>query len=163
GPNAGGAAGRLMIARCTQTLMMAALAAIIALPSWSANLRVAADGAPLQHAIDQALSGDVVVLEPGEHKGPVIIDKTLTLQGEKGAALVGKGEGSVITVNEPGTVVRNLEIRGSGKDLFAMDSGIFVAQTAEGARIEDNAILDNLIGIYLHGAREALAKGNRIV
>jgi nitrous oxidase accessory protein len=44
-----------------------------------------------------------------------------------------------------------------------MDSGVFVEQSATGARVEDNAIIGNLVGIYLHGAEDALAKGNRIV
>lgn len=153
-----------MLRRFTSTLGMAALAAaILTMPAWAATIRKAADGAPLQPVLDRAAPGDVVVLAPGEHPGPVTIGKALTLQGEPGAVIAGGGKGSVITVTAPGAVVRGLEIRGSGTDLYAMDSGVFVAQTATGTRIEDNALLGNLVGIYLHGAEDSLASGNRIV
>jgi nitrous oxidase accessory protein len=143
---------------------MAALAvAILASPAWAATIRKAADGSPLQPVLDRASPGDVIVLEGGEHQGPVTIDKTLTLEGEAGAAVMGNGKGSVITVKAPRSIVRGLEIRGSGKDLYGMDSGIFVAQSATGARMERNAILSNLVGIYLHGAEDSLAQGNRII
>ena len=142
---------------------MAALAAVIlACPVSAATIRKAADGLPLQPVLDRASPGDVIVLQ-GEHQGPVTIGKTLTLEGEPGALIMGNGKGSVITVKAPQSIVRGLEIRGSGKDLSGMDSGIFVAQTATGARVEKNAIIGNLVGIYLHGARDSWALGNRII
>src|SRR5690606_12881354 len=134
-PHVRGAAGRLMSASCVMSkLGMAALAAaVLAMPAWAATVRKAANGAPLQAVIDRASPGDVIVLAEGEHGGPVVIDKTVTVQGEAGAVVVGSGKGSVITITAPQTVVRGLEIRGSGTDLFEMDSGVFVAQTATGA------------------------------
>ncbi len=145
-------------------LGMAALAAVIlACPASAATIRKAADGSPLQPVLDRAASGDVIVLQGGEHQGPVTVNKTLTLEGESGAVVMGNGKGSVITVKAPQSIVRGLEVRGSGKDLYGMDSGIFVAQTATGARVEKNAIIGNLVGIYLHGARDSSALGNRIV
>jgi nitrous oxidase accessory protein len=143
--------------------MAALAAAILAMPAGAATIRKIADGSPLQAVIDRAAVGDVVILAPGEHRGGITIGKTLTLEGEPGAMVVGNGKGSVITVAAPRTVVRGLEIRGSGTDLFEMDSGVFVEQSATGARVEDNAIIGNLVGIYLHGAEDALAKGNSIV
>jgi nitrous oxidase accessory protein len=44
-----------------------------------------------------------------------------------------------------------------------LDSGVFVAQSATGAVVEDNKIVDNLNGIYLHGAANSLARHNEIV
>ena len=153
-----------MALRGLSTLGMAALAAaILAMPAGAATIRKTADGSPLQAVIDRAAVGDVVILAPGKHRGGITIGKMLTLEGEPGAMVVGNGKGSVITVAAPRTVVRGLEIRGSGTDLFEMDSGVFVEQSATGARVEDNAIIGNLVGIYLHGAEDALAKGNRIV
>jgi nitrous oxidase accessory protein len=142
---------------------MAALAAVLALPAWAETIHQKADGRPLQGVIDRAMAGDVIVLAKGEHAGPVVLDKTLTLQGEPGAGVAGSGRGSVIIVNAAQSVVRGLEITGSGKDLFGMDSGVFVAQTAAGTRVEENLITGNLIGIYLHGAKDSLAKGNTVV
>ena len=143
--------------------MAAIFAAIPATPAWSALYLQRPDGGSLQTVMDAAKPGDVVRLQAGKHDGPVTIGKTLTLEGEPGAVIAGNGTGSVITVTAPRSIVRGLEITGSGRNLSEMDSGVFVAKTATGARIEDNAILGNLVGIYLHGAEDSIARGNRIV
>lgn len=140
----------------------AALSAALAGPAFAERLDVAA-GEDVQAVLDRAAAGDVVVLEDGTHRGPVRIEKRLTLEGAPGAVLVGPGRGSVITVVSPGAVVRGLTIRGSGRDLEAMDAGIFVKQSATGAVVEGNRIEGNLYGIYLHGAEDSLAAGNVIV
>ena len=153
----------MMIRRTISTLGMATLVAVLALPAWAATILKPADGSTLQPVLDRAAAGDVSVLATGEHGGPVLIDKPLTLEGESGAVVVASGSGSVVTVTAPRSIVRGLEIRGSGRSLSEMDSGVFVAKTATGTRVEDNAIIGNLVGIYLHGAKDSLAKGNSIV
>ena len=47
-----------------------------------------------------------------------------------------------------------LEVRGSGRDLEAMDAGIFVERTAARAVVAANRLENNLYGVYLHGAPE---------
>ncbi len=117
----------------------------------------------LQAVLDAAAPGDVVILAAGQHAGPLRIHTPLILEGQAGAVVQGNDEGTVITVEAPGTVVRDLAITGSGRDLSAMDSGVFVTKAAEGAVIERNTLTGNLYGIYLHGATNAIARGNRIV
>jgi len=143
--------------------MAAIFAAVLASPSAAGIIVKQADGGDLQAIVERASPGDVLRLATGEHKGPITLDKTLTLEGEPGAVIVGNGKGSVITVNAPRSIVRGLEIKGSGTDLFGMDSGVFVAQSASGTRVEDNVLTGNLVGIYLHGAEDSVAKGNKIV
>lgn len=143
--------------------MAAFLAALPGSPAWAELILQAPGTGSLQAVIDAASPGDVIRLQAGKHEGPVTIAKTLTLEGHSGAVVAGGGSGSVITVTAPRSIVRGLEIRGSGRNLSEMDSGVFVAKTATGTRVEDNTILDNLVGIYLHGAEDSLAKGNRIV
>lgn len=116
----------------------------------------------LASAATAAEPGEVMRLAPGVHRGPITIDRPLVLDGGGEAIVEGSGRGSVVTVTAPGAVVRGLTVRGSGTSLETMDSGIFVARTAIGARIEDNRIEDNLFGVYLHGARDALVQNNVI-
>jgi nitrous oxidase accessory protein len=136
--------------------------AVSGCPAGAAEIVVPAGAAPLQAAVDAAAPGDVLQLAPGQHHGPVVVSKALTLAGEPGAVLKGGGQGSVVTLEAPGTVVRGLSIEGSGMDLDAMDAGVFATEAATGAVVEDNAILGNLYGIYLHGSRDAIARNNRI-
>jgi nitrous oxidase accessory protein len=143
--------------------MVALFAAISGHPAGAAEIAVPADTMPpLQVAVDGANPGDVVRLAPGMHVGPVVISKALTLQGEPGAVLKGDGRGSVVLLEAPDAAVRNLRIEGSGMDLDTLDAGVFAAPTATRALIEDNIIVGNLYGIQLHGAQDAVARGNRI-
>lgn len=130
-------------------------------PAWAARVVVEPGMSP-QAALDGAHEGDVIVLAPGAHQGPVFITRSVTLEGSEGAAVTGPGQGNVITVSAPRAVVRGLTIRGSGLDLEAMNSGVFVEKTATGAVIERNRIEGNLYGIYLHGAEDAVAQDNEI-
>jgi len=142
--------------------LTALVAASHVLPSQAAELRLQ-PGADVQSALARAAEGDVVILPAGAYRGPVRIDRRLTLQGEPGAVVTGPGQGSVVTVLAAGAGVRGLTVHGSGMNLEALDSGIFVAKTASGAVIENNGIEGNLYGIYLHGAENAVATGNRII
>ncbi|MBR0700833.1 nitrous oxide reductase family maturation protein NosD [Bradyrhizobium diazoefficiens] len=124
----------------------------------SAETLTAAPGQSLQAVLDGARAGDVVALAAGEYHGAIRIDRPLQLVGSREAVLDGDGDGNVITVSAPDVTVRGLTIRGSGRDLQAMNSGIFLQKTAERATIEDNRLVGNLFGVYVHGAR-----GSRVV
>jgi nitrous oxidase accessory protein len=142
------------------------LAAVVAagLPSPSRAERIAVTpGEDLQAVLDRAADGDEVVLAAGEHKGPVRLDKRLTLQGEPGAVVQGPLQGSVVTVLAPDAVVRGLTVRGSGMDLEKMDSGVFVEKSAKRALIEGNRVEGNLYGVYIHGPEDALVTRNTII
>lgn len=118
----------------------------------SAETLTLASGQLTQSVLDRAQDGDVITLAAGEHKGPLRIERRVTLQGEPGAILTGNGEGSVIGVYGPGAAIRGLTIKGSGRDLQTMDSGIYLEKTAERALVENNRIIGNLFGVYVHGA-----------
>ncbi len=140
-------------------LLTAALAAV---SSARAAERAVAAGTPVQPILDEAGDGDVVRLGPGTHRGPLRIERRMVLTGEPGAVVEGTGEGSVIVV-EAEASVRGLTVRGSGDDLSAEDSGIFVGKNGDGALIEDNRLEDNLFGIYLWGPDDAVARGNTVI
>jgi nitrous oxidase accessory protein len=131
-------------------------------PTLAARVLVPPGETDLQAVLDRAADGDTIVLQ-GEHRGPVRIARRLTLEGEPGAVLLGPGAGNVVTVTAPGAVVRGLTIRGSGTNLEAMDAGVFVEESATAAVIEGNRLEGNLYGIYLHGARNSVARNNQIV
>ncbi|MCO5158123.1 MAG: nitrous oxide reductase family maturation protein NosD [Aquamicrobium sp.] len=146
------------------TIAMAALAAALAaFPAAAKTVSVPAGAAKtLQMFLDLARPGDVLRLAPGEHRGPVTISTTVTVEGEPGAEIVGNGKGSVVIVTAPGAVVRGVTVRGSGTNIPTLDSGIFLDRTAKGAVAENNEVIGNLYGIYIQGADDALVKDNRI-
>ena len=143
--------------------MLAAACLIAMAPAaLAAELRIEA-GTPVQPQIHAAQAGDVIRLGPGQHAGPLLIDKSLTLSGESGAVLQGDGQGSVVTVTAEDVIIEGLEIRDSGTDLPAMDSGVLVQRTAKRAIVRNNQLLQNLFGVYLHGADDSLVENNTII
>ena len=116
----------------------------------------------LEKAVQSAVDGDVLTLKAGVYKGPLVIDKSINIIGETGAVIEGDGESSVITVLAPDVTVKNVEITGSGISLADQDSGIFLDKTATNAIVENNRLVDNLIGIYVSGAKDSRVVKNRI-
>lgn len=116
----------------------------------------------LAAAIAAAQPGDVLHLEPGRHDGPVTLDKPLTLAGGGQAELDGRGQGSVITITGPDTVVRGLTILGSGSSHETIDSGIQIKKGGDRALIQGNRLTGNLYGVDVHGGIDVQVRGNRI-
>ncbi len=129
----------------------------------AAERYVPADPGALARIIALAEPGDVLILEPGRHFGPVTIDRQLTLDGRGNAIIDGNGVGSVVTVTANNVVVRGLELVGSGSSHQEIDSGVKLMQTAVGTQVIDNVLRGNLYGVDIHGARDSLVRGNTIV
>ena len=132
-----------------------AAAAVVAVPA----------GANLQQAVAAAAAGDVLQLAPGEYRGNLVIDKPLTLQGppDRSAIIVGERQGRTIWVQAANVSLRQLSIRHSGLSLPDMDAGVFLDRGAHHALVEQNDILDNLMGVYVWGPEAATVRANRIV
>jgi nitrous oxidase accessory protein len=79
----------------------------------------------LQAVLDRAQDGDVIELAPGQYNGAIRIERRVVLSGRPGAVLDGGGTGNVVTVTAPEVIIRGVTIRGSGRDLEKMDSGVF--------------------------------------
>jgi nitrous oxidase accessory protein len=117
----------------------------------------------LAAVVAAAAPGDVLLISPGRHSGPVVVDKPLTLRGQPGAVVDGGGHGRVIQVSAPDVTISGLDITGSGLDLETMDAGIFLDKAAVRAVVEGNRLADNLVGVYVWGAADARVEGNTIV
>ncbi|QQO22600.1 nitrous oxide reductase family maturation protein NosD [Bradyrhizobium diazoefficiens] len=128
----------------------------------AAETLTAAPDRPLQELLDRAKDGDVVELASGVYKGTIRIDRSVILSGSAGAVLDGGGTGNVITVSAPDVALRGLTVRGSGNDLQAMNSGIFLEKKALRASVEDNHLSGNLFGVYIHGAAGSQVLRNEI-
>ncbi len=129
----------------------------------AAERRVAAGDGALAAAIAAAAPGDVLLLDPGLHQGPVVLDKPLTLDGQGGQARIdGAGQGSVITITGEGAVVRGLVITGSGSKHETIDSGVQLTKTSRRAVVEGNRLVGNLFGVDAHGTQDSVIRGNLI-
>ncbi|WP_150523116.1 nitrous oxide reductase family maturation protein NosD [Roseibium sediminis] len=121
----------------------------------------ATEGA-LSNILKQAQAGDVLRLAEGDHDGPIVMDLPLTLSGNGKARVLGNGTGSVITVNAADVVIEGLELTGSGLSHETLDAGVKLHKTAHRTIIRNNRILNNLTGVDVHGAHDAVVSNNLI-
>lgn len=138
------------------------LSMLIALPLWASEKHVAPGQGTLATAIAGANPGDVLVLKPGLHIGPIIIDRPLTLTGGHDAIIDGAGEGTVVTIDAPDVSILNLTVTGSGLNSQETDAGIKILKKADRVVIENNRVLGNLHGIDVHGGHDAQVRDNTI-
>jgi nitrous oxidase accessory protein len=120
------------------------------------------DGA-LQAAIDSARNGDTLVLTSGIYTGSINIHRSLNLLGNKSSVIDGESSAHVVIVSAPDVLIKGLTIQHSGKNLESEDSGVFVTDEGDRARIEDNHFENNLIGVYLKGPESVTVSDNVII
>ncbi len=115
---------------------------------------------PLQAWLDTALPGTTLRLPPGKYRGPAIINKPLTVEGNGKVVVDAGGRGTVLTIKADRVTIRGLTLRSSGDSHDTIDGAIM----AEGKEllIENNVLEDVLFGISLHKTTDSIVRGNRI-
>jgi len=146
-------------------LQAKALACVVvgwAAPALAATLQVSAAGEPttLGAALAAARPGDVIEVAAGRYRENLVIDKPVTLVGRGEPEIVGLGKGDVVLVTADGVTIRGFAVSGSGNRMISSDAGVKIAGAR--AHVADCRLYDNLFGVYLKGAREALVERNAI-
>lgn len=145
--------GVAVVARWVAAIAVAALAAT-ASPAAARTWRVGADAVDLAQALTLAAAGDVVELGGGVHRGPVVIDRALTLAGP--GTIAGSGRGHTLRVTVAGVVVRGVEVTHSGQDLQTSDACVWLGPQAVGTRVQDVVVRQCCFGIYLDQAPQSV-------
>ncbi|MDR9436995.1 MAG: nitrous oxide reductase family maturation protein NosD [Thiohalophilus sp.] len=130
--------------------------------TYAATFRINPDRHDLVEVIANANAGDTLLLEPGEYRANLIIEKPLTLQGQTGAIIDGNNHGDVIRIRSSDVTIRNLRLRNSGANLTDMNAVVFIEDTAYRTTIEDNRIESSAFGIWLQNTEEAMISNNEI-
>lgn len=98
--------------------------ALGATPARAAVLRAAPGAAA--GVLTAAQPGDTVTLARGVHPGVLLVRTRIVLRGEPGAVIEGSPSGDALDIVASGTIVENLEVHGSGRDVMRVDSGVHV-------------------------------------
>jgi len=122
----------------------------------SGEIVVPRDYGSIQEAIDAASVGDVVHVNEGVYEENLVVDKNVTLIGDK--AII-KGDGIRDTVR---IVSRDAKFVGFNivADGLSWGSGIYAK--AYGAYITDNVVCNHTYGIHLFDSSSIVLKNNRI-
>ena len=114
----------------------------------------------LQAAIHAAEPGATIRVPSGVHRGPFVLDKSVTLEGEPGAILEGSGDGDVVKITAAHAAVRGLIVRGTGVSLDKENSGILVM--ADDVTVENVTLTDVLFGVYARQANRIVVRNNQV-
>lgn len=144
-------------------LCVALLAALVPALAGAGERIVPAKPGALAAAIAGAGPGDVLVLAPGRHDGPVTLDRPITLDGRNEAIIDGQGRADVIRVTGADVVLRGLTLIGSGNAHPVVDAAVKLDRSAERALVENNVMIENLVGVHVFGATDSVVRGNTII
>jgi nitrous oxidase accessory protein len=150
-----------------------------------------APGSKLQTRIDEAADDAALCLSPGSYRGPLVIERAVTIWGSREAVVLSTGQGTTIEVAADGATLLGFTVDGSGGRFDTLDAAIHVVADdirVEGVRVQNAAfgilvekanravIIDNLVqgpdegplglrgdGIRLWETRDSEVRGNRVV
>ncbi len=89
--------------------------------------------------------GGTLTLPSGSYRGDLVIDRSITIEGDGMPLIVGSRSGTVITVTAPGTTLKGIHVTGSGHGPGGQPAGIRVA--ADGVEIDGVIVADSYMGI----------------
>lgn len=129
----------------------------------AADIRVEPGPDALVRAVETARPGDRLILAGGAYQGGLVLTRPIEIIGNGDAEVTGTGTGSVITIDAADVVIEGLKLTGSGTSHQTIDSGVQMTKKALRAIVRNNRLEDNLYGVDIHGARDALVEGNTII
>lgn len=114
----------------------------------------------LQELVNDAPAGSVLKLKPGRYSGPVVVNKTLTIEGGGQVVVDGGGSGTVFVLEANDAILRGLHLTNSGSSHDSDDACLNV----RGDRNLIEAIrIDNcLFGIDLKKSNSNIVRRNTI-
>lgn len=116
----------------------------------------------IQDRVNDAGSAATITIPGGVYIGNLVISRSVVLVGQGDVVFDGGGQGDVVRVRAPDVTLQGLLIRNSGKNLTAMNAGVFVERSAERVRIVNNSFDNVAFGIWLDGCRGPVIADNRI-
>jgi len=138
------------------------------------------EGQRIQDAINDASSGDIILVEPGVYPEKIVVNKSnLTVKGE-GSQFVfidGCGDGPVVRVSGDGVVFGGFTVRNGGSkpgvevsgDCVALVNNSFVGcgygvqlYYCSGVVVQRNSFSGNTVGISLYGASNSSIANNTV-
>ena len=138
-------------------LLLLVGAALMGHPAAASAAPVAQD---LQAMINDAPPGSTLTVPAGTYSGPVVIDKTLTVEGVGWPVIDAGRNGDVVKITADGVTLRGFVIQGSARDVSDEPTGIRLQ--GDRAVIENNHLRDVLYGITLHESDGHIVRNNSI-
>ena len=114
----------------------------------------------LQAWLDAAPAGSHLRLPAGNYRGPAVLKKPLSVEGDGQVTIDAEGKGTVLTVKASDVTLRGLRFTGSGGSHDALDAGVVLS--GNHIVFENNVVDDVLFGVLLHDVHDSRISANRI-
>lgn len=113
-------------------------------------------------ALAVAEDGDTVRVHEGTYtEGPLVIERSITLEGVDWPVLDGELEHAILTVNADHVVVRGLVLRDPGRS-HVRDIAAIRVEAIGGCVIENNRVENAFFGIYLAKSTACTVRDNEV-
>ncbi len=117
---------------------------------------------PIADAVRTVARGGVVHLRAGVYaESTIVIAQPLTLQGDSGSILDGRGERELVVIHADSVIVRDLTFRNTGTSQTTDRAALHVIESA-GCLLERNHFENTLFGIYLQRSQACLVRRNTL-
>ncbi len=112
--------------------------------------------------VQQASSGDTVIIKYGHYPTHLVITKPLHLKCLNRPTLDGENTADVIRIKSPGVTIEGCIISNSGANLTAQNAGIYLEPGSDRAIIRNNIINYTLFGLWIEKVKDIQVIGNNI-
>ncbi|GAB2800915.1 nitrous oxide reductase family maturation protein NosD [Halomonas shantousis] len=101
-------------------------------------------------------------LPAGAYVGQFSVDQPMQIHCEQGAVIQAQGQGNALTITAADVEITGCTIRDWGRDLTALDSGVFIQPQASGTVLRNNQLKGPGFGIWVDSTRGVTLVGNEI-
>jgi len=120
-----------------------------------------AQAVTIAEMVSAASPGDTIHVPAGVYTEPtIVIDRPLSLVGEPGAVIRGRGDHELVVIDADDVTVSGFSLERVDKTFMEDRAGIRVAGRAN-CRISNNSLLDTFFGVYLARADHCEVSANR--
>ena len=115
-----------------------------------------------KEAVEKASPFDTITIEKGQYECiSLVLDKPLTLIGEKGAVLDGKQQGYILIIKSDSVTIDGLTLIGSGRS-YTKDFAAIYVDRSKNFSIKNNIIRDPFFGVLVEKSHHGEIISNEV-
>jgi len=116
----------------------------------------------IKQAISNCSEGDTLIIKAGTyHESQIVIDKPITILGEKNAIIQSVSSSHIITIKAKNVTISGLEFKNTPVS-YITDNAAIKLDEAENCTIRNNTFENNFFAIYLAKSSAILIENNTI-